>query len=184
MEDKCVTKTPLDVEQTKWKERKPIILNNWYKLKLSGLSNDSLEIKFIPNKGMGVFAKKDFKQNDVIEYCYSIVYDWRSKYQRDSTISRYAFNASSGCNCQNCRQHGHIQMQPLGYGSIYNSADKAEDRNAQYYIYLKERLIAFEAVKDINKGEEILTWFGQGYYDSWITNLGDKNKANKLVDSI
>ena len=182
MEDKCVIEAPPDVEQIKWKERRLILLNNWHKVKLNGSSNDGLEIKFVPNKGMGVFAKKDFKQNDVIEYCYSIVYDWRSKYQRDSTISRYSYSIS--CNCKDCKEHGILKIQPLGYGSIYNSADEAKDRNAQYYIYLKERLTAFEAVKDINKGEEILTWFGQGYYDSWITNLGNKNNANKLVDSI
>jgi hypothetical protein len=182
MQDKCVIEAPPDVEQIKWKERRLILLNNWHKVKLNGSSNDSLEIKFVPNKGMGVFAKKDFKQNDVVEYCYSIVYDWRSKYQRDSTTTRYSYGIA--CNCKTCKEHGTLKIQPLGYGSIYNSADKVEDRNAQYYIYLKERLIAFEAVKDINKGEEILTWFGQPYYDFWITNLGDKNNANKLIDSI
>jgi hypothetical protein len=156
-------------------EKKKAIINNWQKLKLNGLSNDSLEIKLVPNKGMGVFAKKDFKQDDIIEYCYCIIYDWRSKYQNDSTIRRYSYIINSNYS----DEHGYQNIQPLGYGSIYNSADKENENNANYYVYHEERLIAFEANRDINKGDEILLWFGQSYYDSWITNLKNKNKVNK-----
>lgn len=154
-------------------EKKKSIIDNWRKLKLNGLSNDSLEIKLVPNKGMGVFAKKDFKENDIIEYCYCIIYDWRSKYQNDSTIKRYSYTTNDS------DEHGYQNIQPLGYGSIYNSADKFNENNANYYVCQEERLIAFEANRDINKGEEILLWFGQSYYDYWITNLKNKNKVNK-----
>lgn len=159
------------------KPKKEKILNDWNNLKLNGISNPNLEIKMTPNKGMGVFAKKDFNEGDIIEYAYCIIYDWRSKYQNDSTIRRYSYVIN--CNCLECSEHGFRNIQPLGYGSIYNSAETEKDRNANYYIFDKERFIAFEAQRDIIKGEEILLWFGQSYYDSWITNLKNKNKVNK-----
>lgn len=82
------------------------------------------------------------------------------------------------CNCNECIKNGIRSIQPLGYGSIYNSADSNDQKNANYYVFSKKRLIAYEANRNINKGEEILLWFGQPYYDTWITNLKDKNKIN------
>jgi len=152
------------------------ILVNWEKIKYSGFTNNSLEIRISDGKGMGVFAKEDIKENTIIEYAYCIIYDWRSKYQNDSTIKRYSYGIH--CDCNECIEHGIRRIQPLGYGSIYNSADSEDQRNANYYVFQKERLIAYEANRDIKSGEEILLWFGQPYYDSWIKNLKDKNRIN------
>lgn len=137
----------------------------WKKLKVQGVLNDHLEIKESPGRGMGVFARKDIAEGDVIEYCHAIVLDWRRKYIGDSQIRRYAF--WSGCSCVECKAHGEMAGIPLGYGSIYNSGDKEEDANAYYQFYASDSFQVFIAKRTIAVGEEILVWYGQEYLDYW-----------------
>lgn len=44
----------------------------WQEAKKSGHSNSNLYIKRAGNKGLGVFANKDFKTGEVIEYCHCL----------------------------------------------------------------------------------------------------------------
>lgn len=55
----------------------------------------------------------------------------------------------------------------LGYGSIYNCADSENDRNANFIVNLNTRSVTFVAEKDIEPDEEILMWWGEGYYNTW-----------------
>jgi SET domain-containing protein len=137
----------------------------WKKLKVQGVLNDHLEIKESPGKGMGVFALRDIAEGDVIEYCHAIVLDWRRKYIGESQIRRYAY--WSGCPCDDCKKHGDRAVIPLGYGCIYNSAEKQEEANAANHIHVNDSLQVFTAKRPIAAGEEILVWYGQGYLDYW-----------------
>ena len=96
----------------------------------------------------GVFANKDYKKDDIIEICptisdktsifQGIVKDYIFKY--DETDSILAF----------------------GFCSMYNHAD---DYNALWNILSKNQIKMY-ATKDITKGEEILTSYGEGYWKS------------------
>lgn len=132
-----------------------------------GISIPHLEIKAssIPNAGLGVFAKKDFETEEIIEFCHSVVLDWRMKYQADPKIKQYAYGANCGCN--ECKIHGQQVIIPSGFGLIYNSANSLEERNCGFTSISSSKLMVFFAVKPITAGEEILTWWGQNYYDKW-----------------
>lgn len=135
----------------------------------------NLLLKKADYKGMGVFAGKPFAKGELIEMCHSILLEWQSKYQRDASISRYAY--AVGCHCDpsltrppcmlNCPVNGHRYMIPLGFGACYNSADSEEGANAKYDVVPDRLLIFYTATKDISEGEEIVTWFGKGFYDAW-----------------
>jgi len=137
----------------------------WKKLKVQGVRNDHLEIKESPGKGLGVFARRDIAEGEVIEYCHAIVLDWKKKYIGDAQIRRYAW--WSGCSCEDCRKHGDRALIALGYGAIYNSADKEEEANAANHIHTNDSLLVFTAKRPIKAGEEILVWYGQAYLDFW-----------------
>ena len=136
------------------------------------------------HRGIGVFAAKAFTKGELIEMCHAIIYEWQAKYQRDAAISRYAY--SLGCHCNpgptnppcllNCPVNGTRYIMPMGFGACYNSADKEEDANARYEIIANKPAIFYYAVKDISEGEEIVTWFGKGYYDAWCKPFIPKRK--------
>ena len=140
----------------------------WEKLKVQGSRNEHLEIKESPGKGMGVFALRDIAEDEAIEYCHAIVLDWRRKYIGDSQIRRYSW-WSGCCPCDECKTHGDRAVIALGYGAIYNSADREEEANAAHHIYANEALIVFTAKRAIKVGEEMLVWYGQGYLNYWCS---------------
>jgi hypothetical protein len=160
------------------KEKEAKYTAEWERLKQEGYNLSHLYLKESPNKGMGVFANKDFEEGDIIEYAYCMIYDWRSKYLLDNSIKRFSY--IDMCDCKECENHGGLLIQPFGYGSIYNSAETIEQRNANYFIINKKRLIVYEAITKINKGDEILLWFGESYFNNWCKNLNNKNKINPI----
>ena len=133
----------------------------------NGFSNQNLIVKqsTIPEAGLGVFASVDFAEQDLIEFCHCVVFDWRRKYIREPRVEQYAY--SPKCECEDCKKHGTQIVMPMGYGMIYNSADSLENSNCSFAIVPAHRMMAFIAKKPIKAGEEILTWWGQGYYDKW-----------------
>ena len=147
----------------------------------------NLLLKDAGYKGVGVFAGKPFAKGEMIEMCHSILLEWQSKYQRDASISRYAY--ALGCHCNpgptrppclfNCPVNGTRYMVPLGFGACYNSAESEEEANARYEIVPDKLLIFYIAVKDISEGDEIVTWFGKGFYDAWCKPMIPKGAKKK-----
>lgn len=137
----------------------------WENIKKHGYNNSSLMVKQSELKGLGVFTKKNISKGEIIELTHAIVLDWKKKYTGDFSILKYAY--WKPCNCNECRFHGETGMILLGNGSIYNSAEKKGEENAGFFLYPKISLGIFVAVKDIEADQEILTWWGQQYYDSW-----------------
>lgn len=124
-----------------------------------------LYLKFTKEKGFGVFTKKKIKKEEIIEACYGVVLNWRQRYQHDPSIYQYTYWHQ--CPCDDCNKHGPVGIIPLGYGCIYNSADSNESKNARFIINANNKSVTFIAEKDINEDEEILTWWGEDYYNNW-----------------
>ena len=137
----------------------------WDKLKTDGFFTPHLRVKEAGNKGLGVFADIDIPSGKPIEFCHSIVMEHRNKYQHDPEFRRYSYWAN--CECEECKKHGSQAVLPLGNGCIYNSAETRELSNCAYKVIPNQRLVLFFAVKDIKAGEEILTWWGEGYYNRY-----------------
>jgi hypothetical protein len=145
-------------------------VNIYEELLKSGISNEFIEIKKskIKNSGLGVFAKKDFAEQEVIERCHVIVLDWRTSYPYPPAIPKYAYTCA--CECNECQKYGQRQGISLGYGSIYNTALKREDANAVWYFNIHTPVQIFICSKPIKMGEEILVYYGDGYVQSMIKN--------------
>jgi hypothetical protein len=138
----------------------------WKRLKVQGVLLDHLEIKESQGKGMGVFARRDIAEGEVVEYCHAIVLEWKRKYIGDSQIRRYAYWGS--CSCEDCKEHGDRAIIALGYGSIYNSSNEEGGANIYPSVHVGESLVVFTAKRMISAGDEILVWYGQGYLDYWV----------------
>jgi len=153
------------------------LLSKWHRLKQEGYSNSHLKIKIDLIKGMGVYAEKDIPKDEPIEFCHSMKLSFREKYHSDMTLKQYCYTHS--CPCDKCKEHGGLLITPFGFGSIYNSASSQEKANARYKMFPKSKLIVFLANTDIKIGEEILTWWGQGYYDSFCLLRLEQHKTIK-----
>jgi SET domain-containing protein len=122
----------------------------------SNLSNvgcviPSIEIKNSEKIGSrGVFATKNYKKNDIIEICPTISEE-TSKF--DGILKDYIF-----------KYDNKYSLLAFGFCSMYNHSD---DYNALWTILSKNQIKMY-ATKDIKKGEEILTSYGDGY---WQTRL-------------
>lgn len=158
------------------------IVDNYRVFKNSRLPKPEVYIKDAgknPNgvfKGMGVFAERDFLAGEIVELCHIIILDWPEKYMQDKKILQYAYTID--CHCQpdnnqrlpclwNCPAHGNRKVLPLGYGLIYNSSDFEQSANTKFLIVPDEMLQIFYAIKNVKKDEELLTWWGQAYYDKF-----------------
>ena len=102
------------------------------------------EIRLLPGKGRGVFAKQDFPRGSVLEMTPIIEIpqkDWQII--EKTCLHNYAFG------------WGQDQDQAaiaLGLGSLFNHS---YEPNAFYRKKLRELVIEFIALRDIRSGEEI-----------------------------
>lgn len=152
----------------------------WEEVKKEGYTNKHLRVKDADFKGLGVFAKDGIKEGQIIEFCHAIVLDWKKKYVNDRSIIQYAY--WSPCNCSDCQRHGNTGMLLLGNGSIYNSAPTEKEKNADFFLYPNLSLAIFVASKPIKAGKEIVTWWGQGYYNSWCKKQeNETEEKNEMI---
>jgi len=98
-------------------------------------------------KGLGVFAKEDIKKGDIYEIVPTIeIPEEEDGVVRFTTLSYYCFdNEAEGGS-----------VIGLGNSSLYNN--DSDDPSAEYTI--GNRMIAFKALKDIKKGDEIMIDYG------------------------
>lgn len=141
------------------------IQKKWTRIRDEGFNNEHLTIRESPGKGLGVFANKKIKKNDIIEYCHACTLNWKRKYVHDPSILKYSY--WSNCQCKDCQTHGNTGMILFGSGSVYNSAESNDLKNADFNLYPNLNLAIFTAIKDIEEDEEILVWWGQSYFNSW-----------------
>jgi len=139
----------------------PPDIKKWEKYQREGYISDYVYIKDTKDKGMGVFAKRDIPINTIIEYCHCLVFDKKEDgFSLDSKnkIYKYAYNNY---------QKGKIIL-PLGYGMIYNCGNSPREVNARYFHSSNKGLFIVESFRKILKDEEILLYWGDDYYNTWI----------------
>lgn len=96
------------------------------------------------NAGRGVFARRDIKKGEVIEYCPIIkISKYDTSILNESILVTYFFYFG---------EKKEKSAIILGFGSIYNHS---ENPNAVIKIIEKESVATFTAINNINKGDEI-----------------------------
>ena len=115
---------------------------------------DKLLITTSPLHGEGVFAQRDAKKGTIIELCPYIVID-DDDLKKNSRLFDYVFTSPQDENDYLC---------VLGYGMLYNHSYKP---NVEWRILEEDnRFIAFEAIKNIKVGDEIVHDYGKGYWET------------------
>lgn len=103
----------------------------------------AVSVKNVPNKGLGVFAEKDFKKGELIEACPTIVMTPTERKHCAKTILDYYMYPWKSTRSASI---------VLGYGSIYNHSFTP---NADWKQNFKTRRMTYKAIRPIKKGEEI-----------------------------
>lgn len=128
---------------------------------LNNIFSLCVEIKQTHSKGRGVFAKKDFSKDELIELCQIIPFssDDADKIELTS-LSNYWF----AWKTENVpSEYGALC---LGNGSLYNHSPHP---NAYVFKDYDNNLIHFIASRDIKAGEEITHTYGT----IWFKELED-----------
>lgn len=128
---------------------------------------------------LGVFAKRNFSENELIECSPIIQLGWRSKYHRDPVINQYAFTYNRKCQCNECQTHGFHYYIALGYASIYNSK---KDSDASWFVHPVQRAWFLVAKKNIKRGDEIFTYYGDAYSMENYENKPNKPQSIEDID--
>jgi len=114
--------------------------------------NNYIKVKKSPISGYGVYAKKNFSTDEIIEVAPLL------KEHEDNLkgkISDYLFTISDEES-----EKGNYAVA-LGYCSLYNHSD---NNNARYKVDGNNLII--RAIKPIKKGEEIFVNYGEGWWTS------------------
>jgi hypothetical protein len=106
-----------------------------------------------PVHGLGVFAKVDIKQGELIEEAPFLELPI-NKGESSPLFIDYRFNFPSGMEWTH-------QVLVMGYGSFYNHSD---DASAYWFSDNQKRTFNFIASRDILAGEEIFTYYGDSNY--------------------
>lgn len=105
-------------------------------------SNIYIDKSNIPNCGKGVFAKKGFKKDEIIEIAPILVLEFTDFIDTKwNLLFEYYFWMDD-----------YVALA-LGYGSLYNHS---MDSNCACWLSKKKEIIVFTATRDILKDEEIL----------------------------
>jgi SET domain-containing protein len=107
-----------------------------------------------PIHGLGVFAKEQISEGDIIEIC--PVIDMGMTFGESSNILiDYRFNWPQGGG------NWIKQVVATGFGMLYNHSD---DANANWRSNFETNSFEFYATKNINPGDEIFVWYGDISY--------------------
>lgn len=134
-------------------------------MKKLGFEQNGIAVRASEGKGRGVFATKDFKEDDLIECAPIIVIpekEW--PFVSSTMLSDYFFETESD-----------QAAIALGNASLYNHSFEA---NAEYLV--ADDRILITAFCDIKKGQEICIdygWEAYHYYENGIITKEELEKA-------
>lgn len=116
----------------------------------------------------GLIASRNIKKNTVIERCPVILIDTKfENFLEKTNLSSYYFLWDEKHHCI-----------VLGYGGIFNHS---ENNNVKFYKDDKNKIMIFEAVRDIKKGEELFTDYYDDIKDEIIPEFTDFHKKTGKV---
>ncbi len=126
----------------------------------------------------GLFAKEAIEKDEVIEETIFIRTTHRSQNEnRDPALHHYSYGIK--CNCEKCQKEGINFAIPFGYCQFTNHS---LEPNAGLVHDYSEGLTALTAVRPIEKDEEILMNYGQGFQD-WLDKVTELQNQMKLENS-
>ena len=115
--------------------------------------NPKIYVDKSPVHGWGVFAKEDIMEGEVFEECPVLTLPIE-KGEVTSLLIDYRFNWPQCVEYQE-------QVIALGNGSLYNHSENA---NAYWISNLENKTFQFISHREIKKGDEIFTWYGDVNY--------------------
>jgi len=114
--------------------------------------NPKIEVRKSDIHGWGVFAKEKIKMGEILEETSFLVIPM-SKGEGSSIFVDYRFNYP--------RTDWEKQVIPFGFACIYNHSNTP---NATWETDTDNELFIFIAIKDIEKDQEICTYYGGENY--------------------
>ena len=135
------------------------------------MSPTKVEVRESPIHGMGVFAIEEIKKDEVIEECHLIdIPTLPIEYNKivAEFMHRFSFKYPADKKLKLV-----TEVLPLGNGCIYNHSD---NNNATWRDHPKYKAFQFVAIRDINIGEEICTFYGNDIYWDFQKRFKEVNK--------
>jgi len=116
-----------------------------------------IEVRKSAIHGVGVFAKKDIKKNEVLEEDPFILLkgNWKNLQPQ---VQEYIFGWTKDMPDSKSKA-----AMVFGTGAIYNSTAKP---NADWQTSIKKNRFIYYALKNIKAGEEIMINYGPEYWES------------------
>ncbi|MGP8214883.1 MAG: SET domain-containing protein [Bacteroidia bacterium] len=116
-----------------------------------------IEVRKSSLHGIGVFAKKNIKENEVLEENPYIILkgDW---HKLPRLLQEYIFGWTK--DLEDAKSKAALVF---GTGALYNSSPKP---NADWQTSIKKNRFIFYAIKNIKAGEEIIIDYGTEYWES------------------
>jgi len=112
--------------------------------------NDLIEVRFIsPKKGKGVFAKEEIKKGAIIDVAHVIPLS-NKDYKKISKTVLYNY-----CYIWEDPRHNPEFMNAISL-SVSQFINHSYSPNVRYLYNYEENCIEFEALRDIEKSEEVL----------------------------
>jgi SET domain-containing protein len=119
------------------------------------------ESKFLKKKSRGLYATKNYKKDDTIEICPTLIMN-KKQVTKDNVLNDHFFKGKIGNN----------ELVSLGYCSLINHS--IEKQNVTWKIGENDEYITIIAIKDINKGEELFSNYGKAYWNSRNKKMKEK----------
>ena len=117
-------------------------------------TNPKMEVRRSNKHGYGMFSTADIKKGEILEECH---YTEVPMYARVPNI--YTYYWPKDINDDRPRKPYRFRAFVFGFASLYNTAKNIEDKMVSYYTDEVNNLFIFQAVKDIKKDQEILSWY-------------------------
>ena len=124
--------------------------------------------------GYGIFATENIQNGEIIEEATFVLTSYKVKDLIHPEMAEFLLTYP--CRCEECVMRGRPFIFTSGLAIQYNCCNKEIDTNVVFYYNLHTRIITTVAYSNIEKGQEILAYWGQGYYDVWISSQKQKKK--------